>query len=354
MPRFPFRHRRKPRDLYPEILQRLRDEEAARAAAPRPPLGSFAASLDRQINETAAAVADSSTQHPPETETETETQTAPPNPKSAPPPEQTSKEIQPMPSTILTQAKSALRAAAAPPSPSPKRSRTAAAKTKSSKSSLSDNPDLDRHSRKCLVCNHPDREAIEDLFVGWHSPQSIYRDFGPRGKLDWSSIYRHAHATGLYARRRENLRAVLDLLLEKAGQVEPTAQGIVAVVRAYSCLTDTHQWVEPERRVHVTNHIYHHSVPAEPDLSADTAAPLCHDHGIAVSNTAAPETSSEPVSVTSAGDPPNHASVSVSGTQSLRSAANPVPRAGSSLVTGHSPLPSNRQPSRLASPPTRT
>jgi hypothetical protein len=353
MPRFRFRHRRKPPDLYPEILQRLRDEEAARAAAPRPPLGSFAASLERQINETAAAVAGNSTQHPSPTETEAETQTAPPNPKSAPPPEQTSKEKQPMPSTILSQAKSALRTAAAPPSPSRQRGRTsaAAAKGKSSKSSVADNPDLDRHSRKCLVCNHPEREAIEELFINWHSPRNIRTEFGMYPKLDWFSIYRHARAVGLYEERRKNLRSVFDLVLESAGTVAPTAQGIVAIVRAYTSLTDTHQWIEPERRVHVTNHIYHHHVPAEPGVSAypdegttepDFAAePLAPAPSVVpataeTSDTSAPEPSAAPVSLTAVA--PSNAPASV-------------------LATSHSPLAtavSNRNISGLASPPTLT
>jgi len=35
----------------------------------------------------------------------------------------------------------------------------------------------ERHSRKCSVCNHPEREAIEEDFIHWHSPINIARDF---------------------------------------------------------------------------------------------------------------------------------------------------------------------------------
>lgn len=38
-------------------------------------------------------------------------------------------------------------------------------------------PDFARHQRKCGVCHHPDREAIEEPFVCWHSPSSIQEFF---------------------------------------------------------------------------------------------------------------------------------------------------------------------------------
>lgn len=139
---------------------------------------------------------------------------------------------------------------------------------------------FEHHRRKCQVCNHPDREAIEELFIAWHSPRSIRIEFGTYHRLDCSSIYRHARAAGLYAKRRKNLRAVFDLILEHAGNIAPTAHGIVAIVRAYSCLTDTHDWIEPERRVHVVNHIYRHDAPAstkEVENGPSFRAPYPHD-----------------------------------------------------------------------------
>ncbi|MGB6393659.1 MAG: hypothetical protein WBF14_14930, partial [Candidatus Acidiferrales bacterium] len=30
-----------------------------------------------------------------------------------------------------------------------------------------------RHSRKCTVCRHPDRDAIEALFLLWRSPVKL-------------------------------------------------------------------------------------------------------------------------------------------------------------------------------------
>ena len=49
--------------------------------------------------------------------------------------------------------------------------------------------DLERHSRKCTICRHPDRDAIEHDFLHWCHPVDIAEEFG---LADHSSIYRHA------------------------------------------------------------------------------------------------------------------------------------------------------------------
>ena len=107
-------------------------------------------------------------------------------------------------------------------------------------------PDFQRHRRKCAICNHPDREAIEELFIYWNSAGSITDLFN---LPDWSTVYRHARAAGLYELRRHNVRAVLDHLLEGADGVEATPMSIVSAVRAYACLTDSGAWIEPAKRI---------------------------------------------------------------------------------------------------------
>ena len=51
-----------------------------------------------------------------------------------------------------------------------------------------------RHSRKCVICTHPDREAIDEAFLHQPRNQNIVKDFN---LPSLSSLYRHAHATGL-------------------------------------------------------------------------------------------------------------------------------------------------------------
>jgi hypothetical protein len=104
---------------------------------------------------------------------------------------------------------------------------------------------LERHQRKCVVCAHPDREAIEEDFLHWLSPNGIAYDY----KFPASSLYRHAHATGLYTQRQGNLRSLLDHILDHASGATVTGDCIIRAVRAYTCLTPQNTWVEPASRV---------------------------------------------------------------------------------------------------------
>ncbi|MHB8410792.1 MAG: hypothetical protein ACYDDI_02470 [Candidatus Acidiferrales bacterium] len=111
-------------------------------------------------------------------------------------------------------------------------------------------PEPSRHGRKCLICRHPEREAIEDAFLQWERPRSIVRDFGIE---DERYLRRHAQATGLYARRRQNVCVTLENILERGDEIEFTAASYVRAVRSYVCLTDSTQWVEPATRVIVSS-----------------------------------------------------------------------------------------------------
>ena len=99
---------------------------------------------------------------------------------------------------------------------------------------------LGRHSRNCTVCTHEYREAIEREFVNWTGPKANARGFG----LDRASVYRHAHAFGLFANRQRNIRAALEKIIEKAGEVEVTSAAVVAAVQAYAKINAAGQWVD--------------------------------------------------------------------------------------------------------------
>jgi hypothetical protein len=107
------------------------------------------------------------------------------------------------------------------------------------------NPDtavsLGRHKRTCSVCVHQQREEIEAAFVGWRSPAAIAAEFG---LADRASVYRHAHALGLFQRRQRNIRAALERIIEKAGEVDVTASAVVAAVQAYAKINSAGEWID--------------------------------------------------------------------------------------------------------------
>jgi len=72
---------------------------------------------------------------------------------------------------------------------------------------------------------------METDFVSWRSPEVIAREYG---LADRASVYRHAHALGLFPKRQRNVRTALEKIIEKAGEVEVSAAAVVAAVQAYS------------------------------------------------------------------------------------------------------------------------
>jgi hypothetical protein len=100
---------------------------------------------------------------------------------------------------------------------------------------------LGRHKRNCSVCAHQQREEIESAFIGWRSPAAIAEDYG---LADRASVYRHAHALGLFQKRQRNVRTALERIIEKAGEVDVTASAVVAAVQAYAKINSAGEWID--------------------------------------------------------------------------------------------------------------
>jgi hypothetical protein len=131
-------------------------------------------------------------------------------------------------------------------------------------------PDFSRHARRCAVCSHPDRDAIEGDFIRWRSPGMIARDY----KIaDRSSIYRHAHSTGLFAWRRRELGRVLESVLESCEDIPlESADVIIRAARIYAHLDEHGKWSEPAR----INFILTGPAPANLSLGAIEPSGLFH------------------------------------------------------------------------------
>jgi hypothetical protein len=130
------------------------------------------------------------------------------------------------------------------------------------------------HTRRCNVCRHPDRKAIEHEFLRWRSPDKIAREYG---LADHSSIYRHVHATGIFARRRKAVRVALESVIECAEIVKVTAASVVKAVHAYTHINEFGEWIK-----HPTTHIVivQHQNPSEegtqPAPNQSPIAVRCH------------------------------------------------------------------------------
>jgi hypothetical protein len=118
---------------------------------------------------------------------------------------------------------------------------------------------LGRHCRICTVCSHARCTEIEADFVSWRSPASITQEYG---LADRASVYRHAHALGLFPKRQRNVRAALERIIEKAGDVEVSAAAVVAAVQAYSKINAAGQWVDRSEHVNL-NELFHRMTQQE-------------------------------------------------------------------------------------------
>jgi hypothetical protein len=87
-----------------------------------------------------------------------------------------------------------------------------------------------------------DRTRLRELA----DPASIARQFGLKNR---STLCRHAHALGLFSKRQRNVRAALEKIIERAGEVEVNATAVVSAVAAYSRLNAAGQWVERSERI---------------------------------------------------------------------------------------------------------
>ncbi len=106
-------------------------------------------------------------------------------------------------------------------------------------------PDPVHHGRRCAVCNHPNREAIEGDFLNWRSPEMIAREFNIR---DRASVYRHAGAFNLYAQRKRQLGRVLENIIECSDLCTfDHCDMIIRAARVYAHLDDDGKWHEPPR-----------------------------------------------------------------------------------------------------------
>jgi hypothetical protein len=104
-----------------------------------------------------------------------------------------------------------------------------------------------RHSSRCTICSHPQHDEIDQAFLNWTEPSRLARQYS----VSRDSIYRHAHALGLMEKRRRNLRAALDRIIEKAGEVEVNAAAVVSAVSALARINSRGEWVERTQTVNL-------------------------------------------------------------------------------------------------------
>jgi hypothetical protein len=96
-----------------------------------------------------------------------------------------------------------------------------------------------RHEYHCTVCSHPRRVEIEQEWVAWGNTSRIAKQYS----LSRDSLYPHAHAVDLFAKRQRNIRKALERIIEQAETVDVSASA-VAAIQAYAKINNSGQRVE--------------------------------------------------------------------------------------------------------------
>jgi hypothetical protein len=78
----------------------------------------------------------------------------------------------------------------------------------------------ERHRRKCVLCRHPQRKAIEAAYLDGHSPEALAATFGLPHK---NAVYRHVRAIGLCDYRRFRLLCAAEKIIDRSSHFSHTS-----------------------------------------------------------------------------------------------------------------------------------
>ncbi len=109
-------------------------------------------------------------------------------------------------------------------------------------------PSIERHSRKCNICRHSERQSIDEAFLHWRSPATITHCFGIPSE---TTIYAHAHAFNLFAQRKRNLQSALGNIIEDLELRHFAGSEMLDAIRALAHINENGRWVHPASKSEV-------------------------------------------------------------------------------------------------------
>ena len=127
-------------------------------------------------------------------------------------------------------------------------------------------PTLERHSRKCQICRHPDRELMEKEYIEWSKLWGIAQHYD----VPERALRRHFEAVGLVSHRRANLVAALENVVERGAEAFITGSNIIQAVKAICCISGDIKWIEPAKNIA-------HTVQTEPKLAQEQTPQILGD-----------------------------------------------------------------------------
>jgi hypothetical protein len=128
---------------------------------------------------------------------------------------------------------------------------------------------LGRHAAECKICAHDSCAEIEREFVNWGGANQIAKSYG----ISRDGVYRHAHALDLFRKRQRNIRAALEKIIEKAGEVDVNAAAVVSAVAAYAKINGRGEWIERAETLNLNDLFERMTAPELEAYAADGVLP---------------------------------------------------------------------------------
>ena len=104
---------------------------------------------------------------------------------------------------------------------------------------------LELHQAHCRICGDKLQSDVDDAFINWDSVDDIADEYG----IDRSTVYRHAHATGLFPKRDRNIRRALSHIISEASSVTVTADSVIRAIKLFANINARGEWVKPPTEV---------------------------------------------------------------------------------------------------------
>jgi hypothetical protein len=102
---------------------------------------------------------------------------------------------------------------------------------------------MGRHQSQCRICAHADHEQIEQEWINWGNTSLIAERYG----VSRDGIYRHAHALGLFGKRRRNVVMAAEKMIERVDTTPISSSAILSAIKVLAKINSAEQEVAPVR-----------------------------------------------------------------------------------------------------------
>ena len=93
---------------------------------------------------------------------------------------------------------------------------------------------LRRHQAQCSICQHPQRQEIEEAWMNWANTTLLAKDY----HVSRDAVYRHMRALDLFKVREKRVKLIYEKILERLDMVSVNGATLLAALRDYTALLE--------------------------------------------------------------------------------------------------------------------